>query len=112
MSDDKIELELPDAAEESGTDRDGVLSYAGEWHALFVGLAAGMVAILTGQYGLLLAVAAAALGIEGLARAGKIRNVKAVGEIRREPWYALAGLVLGAVIGAALGSNLSAVIGF
>jgi hypothetical protein len=89
-------MEVPDASTEAGTDRDGVLSYAGEWHALIVGLAAGFVALQTGFEMLLVVVAAAALGIEAGKRAGSTSTVKALGEVRREPWYALGGLLVGA----------------
>jgi hypothetical protein len=94
-SDDETEpttvagIELPDATNESGTERDGVLSYAGEWHALLVGLSVGLVAAVTGQVLLLGVVAAVALGLE----AGK-RKSKALGEVHREPWYALGGLLV------------------
>jgi hypothetical protein len=88
-------IELPDAENESGTERDGVLSYAGEWHALLIGAAAGAVGIVTGQVAILGGVATVALGIEGGKRAGS----KALSEVGREPWYALAGILAGLPLG-------------
>lgn len=35
---------LPDSPTESGTDRNGLLSYAGEWHGLAVGAFLGVLA--------------------------------------------------------------------
>lgn len=89
---------LPDSRTEAGTERDGVLSYAGEWHALVVGFAVGFAAAVTGRWELAGVLAAAALGVEGGKRSGK-----AFGEVRSEPWYALGGLVVGVPIGVAVG---------
>lgn len=90
-------LELPDAPKEEATERDGLLSYAGEWHALVIGLVVGTVATLTGHYVLMVVVVGAALGLSLGRRCGTTRRVPALGEIRREPWYALFGLILGAM---------------
>lgn len=40
-------MTLPDAPNESDTERDGVLSYAGEWHALAIGAGLGIFAAAT-----------------------------------------------------------------
>jgi len=40
---------LPDAANESDTERDGFLSYAAEWHALAIGAFFGLVFAVTGN---------------------------------------------------------------
>lgn len=37
-------MPLPDAPNEEQTTRDGLLSYAGEWHALSIGLTLGLIA--------------------------------------------------------------------
>lgn len=92
----------PDGAREQDTKRPGFLSYAGEWHALAVGLAAGLAAGTTGRWELAAAVVAVALGMQ----AGKVKgadpSVAMVGEVRSEPWYALGGVVIGSVAGLVL----------
>lgn len=102
-------IELPDGATEADTDRDGVLSYAGEYHALVVGAGAGLAAGATGKWELAVVVASAALGVEAARRSkSTVENPRlpAIGEIRREPWYACAGLLVGALVGALLGRFL------
>lgn len=89
-------VDLPDGAEEEDTERDGFLSYAGEWHALAVGLAVGLVASVTGRWALAGVVVAAALGVSASKR---VERLPALGEVRREPWYALGGLAIGAAVG-------------
>lgn len=91
---------LPDAPRESDTTRDGFLSYAAEWHALVIGLSAGLVAGWSGRTDLAIAVIAAALGgsaVEAgkrrLAGEGVIRDVSA------EPWYAAGGVIVGFLVG-------------
>ena len=92
----------PDGAREKDTKRPGFLSYAGEWHALAVGLAAGLAAGTTGRWELAAAVVAVALGMQ----AGKVKgadpSVAMVGEVRSEPWYALGGVVIGTTLGVIL----------
>ena len=89
----------PDGAKESDTPRPGFLSYAGEWHALAVGLGAGIAAGTTGRWELAAVVVAVALGL----KAGKVKgadpSAPVVGEVRREPWYGLGGVVIGVVFG-------------
>lgn len=90
-------IELPDSPHESGTDRDGFLSYAKEWHALTIGFGAGLAAATTGRWELLAVIAALALGVGGASKVSDLvaRNVK------KEPWYALGGLIFGALLGIA-----------
>ncbi|QSG06475.1 hypothetical protein [Halapricum desulfuricans] len=77
------------ASSEAESDRNGLLSTRREWHALIVGLAVGVVAGLTERWELAGVATAIVLGVR---EAGG-----ALQELRREPWYALGGLVLGIV---------------
>jgi ABC-type spermidine/putrescine transport system permease subunit II len=60
-----------------------------------IGLVAGFVGMLTGHHVLLVAVVAIALGIEFGKLSGDTDEIPAAGEIRKEPWYALFGVILG-----------------
>jgi hypothetical protein len=75
------------ALSESESERDGLLSYAVEWHVLIVDLAVGMVAGLTGCWELAGVAVAIVLGVRSAP--GRLA------QLRREPWYALGGLVIG-----------------
>jgi len=77
------------APSESESARDGLLSYAVEWHALTLGLAVGLAAGLTQRWELVGIAVAIVLGVR--AAPGKLS------QLRREPWYALGGLVIGIV---------------
>ena len=86
----------PDAPTERASERDGFLSYASEWHSLTIGAGAGLVGGLT--YGTsmqpvgltaVLAVVAVALGLKA---ATKLRS-SVTAEIRKEPWYAIGGVI-------------------
>ena len=79
------------APTESDSARDGLLSYAVEWHALIIGLATGVVTALTRRWELAGVVVAIVLTVR--AAPGKLS------QLRREPWYALGGLVIGIGIG-------------
>lgn len=81
-----------DAPTEAGSERDGVLSYAAEWHALEVGLFVG----LSGQWPLIAALAAFSVG--GAAMGQRLRDVQHVRDAAREPGYASAGVVAGLAI--------------
>lgn len=85
-------LRSSDAPTESESDRDGVLSYAAEWHALEIGLAVGFLAAVSGEWHLALLVATVALGV-------RKAQGKTLREVAREGWYALSGLFVGAIIG-------------
>lgn len=54
--------DIPDGMTESDTDRDGVLSYAGEYHALAIGAFLGVAVGLTGDTTVLMAAVAIVLG--------------------------------------------------
>ena len=75
------------APSESKSKRDGLLSYAVEWHAVIIGLAVGVTAGLTQRWELAGIAVGLVLGIR--AAPGKLS------QLRREPWYALGGLVIG-----------------
>ncbi|MCU4716857.1 hypothetical protein [Halapricum hydrolyticum] len=77
------------ASSEAESDRDGLLSTRREWHALVVGLAVGIVAGLTRRWELAGVAVAIVLGVRHAP--GRLS------QLRREPWYALGGLVLGIV---------------
>jgi len=80
-----------DRASEGGSEYDGLLSYAGEWHSVIIGLGAGLGLGVVGVG----AVAAAALGLQGSKR---ITNRKAIRELKREPWYSMSGSLIGFAI--------------
>jgi hypothetical protein len=86
-----------DAPSEEQSDRDGVLSYAVEWHALTVGLAAGLGAGVSGRWELAGMVIAITLGVRAAPE-----NVPRLGQLKREPWYALGGVVVGYFLGMGL----------
>jgi hypothetical protein len=91
MSDDPFDdVELPDRATEEGTDRDGVLSYSGEWHALFIGIGVG----LTGAADIAAAFAMFVLGVGG----EKFRNNGHIRDATKEGAYSFAGVVIGLVL--------------
>lgn len=90
-----------DAPTEADSERDGLLSYSKEWHALVVGLAAGLVAGLSGRWEIVVAVVAMTLAIR--AAPGPLK------QLRKEPWYALGGVVIG-VGSAVIGPTVAGVI--
>lgn len=91
---------------ESGTDYNGFLSYAGEWHSLTLGLSVGGSSALTGSPEVAATTALVALGYKPASKMPNVGKKKekasTVGEIRREPWYATGGIVLGFVGGLAV----------
>jgi hypothetical protein len=80
------------ATSEKESDRDGLLSWSGEYHALEIGLAVGFLAGVSGRWELAVLVATVALG----ARKAQDKTLR---EVAHEGWYALSGLLVGAVIG-------------
>jgi hypothetical protein len=86
---------IPPVGTESETPRDGVLSTLTEYHALILGCVVGFVALLTGALWLLVVFVAGALGMEAGRRRGSSSRVPAFGEVTKEPWYGLGGLVIG-----------------
>ena len=73
---------------EKYSDRNGLLSYATEWHALIIGLGAGLGLGIPG----VAAITATALGL----KIGKrISTRKAIEELTKEPWYGIGGSLIG-----------------
>jgi hypothetical protein len=100
---------------ERQTDRDGFLSYAGEFHALTLGLAYGLFAGYQGQPAIAVGVIGVALGLKPGAYLGKIakdatlkrlgktaEKASLLGELRREPWYSSGGVLLAYTAGGTL----------
>lgn len=85
-------LRASGASSEEETDRNGLLSWSGEYHALEIGLAVGFLAAVSGRWELAVLVATVALG----ARKAQDKTLR---EVAHEGWYALSGLLVGAVIG-------------
>ena len=83
-------VELPDGPTEESTERDGVLSYSKEWHALALGVLAVLADRGRDPLAAVAFVATVALGLQ-VAQGP-------VSQAASEPWYALAGLVLGLVL--------------
>lgn len=73
---------------ESGGDRDGFLSYTAEWHALSVGLFAGITYAITGRETIAGVVAATVFGLRE-ARTGHMKDV------RKEAGYTGGGFLVG-----------------
>jgi hypothetical protein len=84
---------------EKQTEYDGFLSYAGEWHALTLGLSVGASSAISRTPQVAATVAMVALGFKGASAMPNVGKKKekasVVGEIQREPWYATGGVVLG-----------------
>lgn len=87
-------IELPDGKTEEDTARDGLLSYAVEWHALALGFLVGFAWSLPSKR--LRAFAWATLGLDECADGCRS---DAMDEIQQEPHYAAGGVAFGAVIG-------------
>jgi hypothetical protein len=89
---------------EDASDPDGALSYAGEWHALAVGIGSGFTAAVTGQPVILAGLIAVALGISGREIDVSFGGRGVVHEVKREPWYATGGgLIAYTVMGGRIG---------
>ena len=99
---DLIPFEIPDAGSEEDTERDGFLSYAGEWHALILGIGVG----LTGSMALVGLFTAWVLGkchlVELLYGGVKSKVTgcpfKQSGHMKdaaKEPGYAIGGILFG-----------------
>lgn len=104
--------DLPDAATEDDTARDGLLSYAGEWHALTLGITIGLAMFVPSTN--FRRVVWFAVGLETIEAE---KRSKALRQVREESWYALGGVVLGLLLGivllyVALWIALVAVLGF
>jgi len=85
-----------DEPSESDSSRDGVLSYAAEWHAAAIGAAAGFLAVAFGQEALLALGASYATGRATGQASEHIRDVA------REPAYFAAAVAVGGLLGLAV----------
>jgi len=93
-----------DAPTESDSERNGVFSYAGEYHAFAIGAGAGAVAALGTNPELAAAVVAVALGGSSVEAArNRLKGKKVVEEVSTEPWYSIGGVALGYAIGLSIG---------
>lgn len=82
--------------EEEYSERDGAFSYAGEYHALIIGLGMGVYSGITGDIGAMATLIGVALGVSGVGKLPQFAE-NVVGEVRKEPWYTVGG-VLGSYI--------------
>lgn len=89
------DVTLPDGPTEASTERNGVLSYAAEWHALEVGAFAGVAYGVTGREEIAGVVAATAFGVRE-ARTGHMRDAK------KEVGYTATGFIAGVGLGTLL----------
>lgn len=83
---------LPAGAHEPKSGYTGVLSYSVEWHALMIGLSAGITAATTGDTQRVMGIVTAALG---LGRGQQELSDTVTSQIVAEPWYVLAGAGIG-----------------
>lgn len=92
----------PDAAKESDSEYDGLLSYAKEWHAAIIGATAGVIGRITKgtEYEPIgVAVMSTVTGLAfGLEAYSKYKNNPISNNVRAEPWYAM-GCMLAAYDG-------------
>lgn len=87
---------------EADTKRDGAFSYKSETHAAGLGIAAGFASTAHGETKLLsLVYGAAVYGKSQEANDGQRRRLWT--DIRREPHYALGGVVTGSILGVLTG---------
>lgn len=84
------------AASEADTDRDGVLSYAAETHALGAGIAMGLLAFASGDAQLVGGIISAVLYGN---RGSQVRDLTLLKDITKEFQYWLFGVVIGAALG-------------
>lgn len=85
------------APRESSTERNGAFSYKSETHAAGLGIAAGFASTAHGETKLLSLVYGAA--IYGKVQGDGGQRKRLWQDIRREPHYAVSGIVVGSVLG-------------
>lgn len=88
-----------DAPTEDESERNGFLSYAGEWHAATIGIGVGLAAALHGRPEFLAVLVATTLGLAG---ADRLKGRRTARELRREPWYGIGASLLAYVVGVAI----------
>jgi len=84
---------IPDSSDESETERDGFLSTRREIHATAIGLAVGVVVVMTNSWELAALFVFVTLG----AKLGSLQS-RGLLEVRREPWYALGAFLVPIVV--------------
>lgn len=87
---------------EADTERNGAFSYKSETHAAGLGIAAGFASTAHGETKLLSLVYGAAIYGKVQESSGQRRRLWQ--DIRKEPHYALGGVVTGAVLGTLVGN--------
>lgn len=103
MTDDWIDdFEVPDKASEDDTERDGVLSYAAEWHALLLGIGAGLTqnplimgVFVAYVFGRCAFVESVYSGVLNVTQGCPLNENGHLSDAVKEPAYSCAGLVLG-----------------
>lgn len=95
MSDRPWPLNLISGPSEDATPRDGAFSYSGEWHAFFIGAGVGFAAVMPSAR--LREFVFRVVGFDGTG----LSRTAAVREAKDESWYALGGVVVGAMLGLA-----------
>ncbi|MCD2199076.1 hypothetical protein LPA44_04075 [Halobacterium sp. KA-4] len=93
-------LKRRSASTEDAHEYDGVLSYAGEFHALLIGFAAGFASSALGQPMILAGLFVVALGIKGVDLGKRFAGRGVRSELKREPWYGIGGGLIGWAAGA------------
>lgn len=87
--------EMLNAKKEADTTYDGPFSHPGEFHAFLAGVGAVLLAVLSGDVQVLVAILELAL----LGNRARLRLTRGIYvEVKREPWYAVGGMVVTAVV--------------
>lgn len=86
---------------EASTERDGAFSYKSETHAAGLGIAAGFASTAHGETKLLSLVYAAA--VYGKAQEANGQRRRLWTDVKKEPHYAVGGVVTGSVLGVLVG---------
>lgn len=90
----------PTAPAEKKSEYNGLLSYAGEWHSLTMGLFIGFVSGAADRPELMMILLGVFIDEEFTEfSGGKLINKLAKRDIRKEPWYAAGGSLIGYAIG-------------
>ena len=98
-------LERRSQPTEQDTEYDGFLSYAGEFHALSIGLSVGVSSAVLETPEIAASVCFLSLGLEGSKKMKERLSSDVLHEIRREGWYSVGGILIGFAAGL-LGKNL------
>jgi len=89
----KLANSLPSSESESS--RDGVFSTRTEIHSFILSLGVGVSAFYVEMPMLIVGVIGLALGMQGFKSKVPVANPKAIEELKKEPWYAVGGVLLG-----------------